>query len=618
MTVALGKPLERKTRTEKGPNVGQYISQFYPKGAMVSYLSYFLATTVLLIAPEIQSLCPHPQGSQRALPGMDGTVGHGFDLAKFAFPIMGNKPAQSAAACVVKMTTTKFPPNEYTDKYANNTNFLLWDQVDYVAASDYYIKDCNYLTFNTIFEFQEWMAETVSSGGFFGLFSASESFSQFFSFGFQNNMSYVHCKGLSFVYDIHLRETRLLQPDDTFLEDARNLPSDWSSLPLHWPKWLAHFEQYGTHFVRVANMGGGFVYDAFVESFYAHAAGSADLQANADLAFLFALWLDGSGEGSASGAASAYLQAAHYHTACYGALEFAAGCDNQKNDTALWEQWLDSIPLSPYMYNAMWEINSILLPPLVRDIHLAATAAYLGWQGLKVAQDMLLASLAVLKNYTDIVPNCSESPICRQAACGCTRPVDNTTAPMLARVRACATRYQQQASDLYDAIANATQQTIQAQSMKLPSPGILANWTMLLKNITLTVFSRPTSVDLCTIASCYHSSAYHCPVGPSCNDTCCWSGQEQAAFTCLRTGCAFFPVTLPCSQRPGYFPAFVCHQALIPSGLMSCVGPEIGGASTGAHATGSGRSKDSSSGGRRGLGGAMTARGSGSSKAGGP
>ena len=99
---------------------------------------------------------------------------------------------------------SRLPTNcTFQHRYSNKT-FAVWDQIASIRGDPSSVQDGTFFKFNSQFDVEEHFSATVTSGGLFGLFSASAEFDQAFSLALKRNTSvkYEHGKVNAFVAEL--------------------------------------------------------------------------------------------------------------------------------------------------------------------------------------------------------------------------------------------------------------------------------------------------------------------------------------------------------------------------------------------------------------------------------
>lgn len=507
---------------------------------------------LLLLVIQATARCPHPTVGQKTVPGLDATIGRGVDITLYTPPsaVASNVDLLS---CTVNMTLAA--ENVWTDPYANNTDYYIWDQVDTVTAQEAEVWESINATLNSFEDLEAWAVETVETDSIFGMFSSSATSTQFFEQAVSVNASFVAKYGRIDAYKVRLLEPRQLQADPDFAYDVAALPTKFTS-PLNWPKWQAHFKQYGTHYVIEVHLGGGFLYTKFASSAYVHAAGSGTLAAEAEADFLFMLAADGGFSGGVKGATSDYIAAGARKVLCSGAEQYASLCTNGKNDSSAFQQWANAVPLAPAVTSVRLRTNVELLPPSQQAVYSTAMITYVGWAGIerldKVAHNVN-ATLASLASLPAVSCSCHTSP--------CTPTVEaNATITQVDNVRKNATvamaKLQPLLADIAKTLAS------RARDITLPSIATLANWTVSLRNFEKVLFS-PKQTLTC--------DSYYLYPTPYCGTACCYTpSTEYPVFNSISRVCD--DLKQACSNLGAVIEPKTCFSINVPQALLQEAG----------------------------------------------
>lgn len=314
-----------------------------------------------------------PSCTFQSQPGLEH-IGTGVDLTSFI-------PRQGSSAdlkhFVVDLSCKG--GKKWTNPYSNQS-FAIYDQVESIQGDPSSTREGDFFKFDNTFEFSEHFEESVSSGGLFGLFSASEEFSETFSLGVKVNASFFHEYGKVNSFVAMLRSDVVISEE--YLSAIGNLEFDWF-LPTHWSKVESFIQQFGTHYMYKAALGGDFRYTSVCESVYVHTAGDAHASAQAQADFAFLLSLNGGASGSASASDTLYQTACHRSITCIGGDQ--ALCNT--NTTASWPNYVKSVDGTPGP--GLTRAWYLFTPDLVASWHpkkivaQEATVAYIAWVGLE-------------------------------------------------------------------------------------------------------------------------------------------------------------------------------------------------------------------------------------------
>lgn len=263
-----------------------------------------------------------PQCRYQVQPGLE-YLGCGVDLTRF-LPKAGAIESLKHHAVELSCDKGNTWPNPY-----NNNSYAYWDLVEGILLDPSSARQGVFFKFSNTFDFSEHFEECVSSGSLFGLFSASEEFSETFQLATQLNASlkYEFSKVNAFVAMLKSE----VKPSKEYLDAAEALPLFWW-IPTNWPKVTSFLSQFGTHYIWKVALGGEFHYYSACEASYLHAAGDAHADAQAALDFLFLLTADGGASGSASASETAYQQFCLRKISCIGGDQ--GSCN--MNSTAAW------------------------------------------------------------------------------------------------------------------------------------------------------------------------------------------------------------------------------------------------------------------------------------------
>ena len=258
---------------------------------------------VLLFSAPALSLAQRPRSSLlpdchfETQPGLE-YLGAGVDLASFL-------PSSSAVSNLKQYAVDLScgDKNEWRNPYSNKT-FAIWDQISSILPDPSSTRDGAFFRFDDTFQFTEHFSESVSSGGLFGLFSASERLDQVFELAVKANVSLFYDYGKVNAF-VAMLDYAKLKPSQQYLDAVSEFPLFWW-LPQNWASVAQHMKVFGTHYVWEVSLGGEFRYESACESFYISTSGSVHAEAQAAADFLFLLKMDGGASGDASAAETAY------------------------------------------------------------------------------------------------------------------------------------------------------------------------------------------------------------------------------------------------------------------------------------------------------------------------
>jgi len=336
-------------------------------------------------------------------PGL-GFLGVGVDLVSF---IPNTNSYDNIKHHVVKLSCGK--NMEWRNPYLNTT-YAIYDQVESIISDPSSTQDSAFFKFGDTFDLSEHFEESVSSGGLFGLFSASEEVQQMFKLNVKVNASLYYDYGKVNAFVAMLKSG--VGASDEYVTAVNNLAYNWY-LPENWMGVEEFFKLYGTHYIWKVNLGGEFRYTSICESIYLHAVGNAHAEAQASLDFLFLLHADGGASGDVNAAENFYQSSCLRHISCIGGDQ--SNCN--KNSTDSWKQFVDSVngltPHSPgpgltqAYYLPTHELLSSFWHPIKKGIVRDMMVAYVAWKGLEKLLEFYTITRGELNRIVDMeAPKC--------------------------------------------------------------------------------------------------------------------------------------------------------------------------------------------------------------------
>ena len=319
-----------------------------------------------------------------------------MDLTWFTPSLQGQINPTAIKEPVINLTSQLL--NQWTDPY-DGTVWGVWDQVQRIDLDQESVTQASQFQFSDYFSFTEHFDADIAGESLFGLFTAGAEFREFFEYGIQLNASMQHVSGTVDAYIASLFPIDQLSPDEGFLKQAEELPTQWWDSEAY-SLWLSHFDQFGTHFISTAKTGGDFHYRSFCDSAYIYEYDSLEAAEQAQVDFMHLLSVDGAVSDQTKMAESTYYDSCTVTVDCYGGNTL---CNTGDSDT--YATWVDSVHSNPWLLQMTYTANSQLLSSLslststvdssatLQSTYADATTAYAAWAGLKVLQTMCDAAL---------------------------------------------------------------------------------------------------------------------------------------------------------------------------------------------------------------------------------